>query len=280
MESKEVIARHNFDLQVQQLGNLNSQIPNVDDLKKVNEMTAIFKHKVTGAELNDTIITIQEHFEKYNELTIHLIKEFGTVYSAFNALDKEYIEAIMVSVEGAKIASDQAKKAGEEAAKALKEVQATLETQGLIIEKIKLFKNETEKKISYLKEITDIIAEQEHYSEIDILWDDTRNMMQSITNLEDSYNYQKNEIQKLISKIDIKIKEWDSLKHINDIDEMWDDVNNNKKELDIIQEMYQEQSALQEKENIKIEKIQFIMSIISFILLIGSYVLGIVGILQ
>ena len=55
-------------------------------------------HKVTGSELNNRLGTIQELLIYLNKTNNRTIKEFGQVYSALEALDKDYNQAILISI--------------------------------------------------------------------------------------------------------------------------------------------------------------------------------------
>lgn len=55
-------------------------------------------HKVTGGELNELTSQIQTHLISINNTQIKLIREFSQVYLALEALDKDYIQAILISI--------------------------------------------------------------------------------------------------------------------------------------------------------------------------------------
>ncbi|MBS0686175.1 hypothetical protein [Streptococcus suis] len=90
-------------------------------------------HVVTGDELNDLTSQIQKNFYNINNTLIKLIKEFGQVYSALEALDRDYIQAIILSI-----------KATEETSKGLQKTQEQIkkivENQRRTLEELKKFK--------------------------------------------------------------------------------------------------------------------------------------------
>ena len=55
-------------------------------------------HKVTGKEFNDRIIAIDQHLINLHTKTYENNKEFGEVYNALEALDKDYIAVILTSI--------------------------------------------------------------------------------------------------------------------------------------------------------------------------------------
>ena len=60
------------------------------------------EHGVTGKELNSLIEKLQKYFSNVYDRDQNLIKEFGEVYKALEALDKDYIQAILTSVSAIK----------------------------------------------------------------------------------------------------------------------------------------------------------------------------------
>lgn len=66
-------------------------------------------HNVTGRELNTLASQIQEYLIDFNTLNTKFIKEFGQVYNALEALDKDYIQAILIAIKAAEKANDEVK---------------------------------------------------------------------------------------------------------------------------------------------------------------------------
>ena len=56
------------------------------------------EHKVTGDEFNSRIIAINRHLTNLHTKTYENNKEFGEVYNALEALDKDYIAVILTSI--------------------------------------------------------------------------------------------------------------------------------------------------------------------------------------
>ena len=56
------------------------------------------EHKVTGDEFNSRIKAINQHLTNLHTKTYENNKEFGEVYNALEALDKDYIAVILTSI--------------------------------------------------------------------------------------------------------------------------------------------------------------------------------------
>ena len=101
------ISNHDFNAAKEQLKKFAEQ--DVKELKfdKVRTHEDIFglewaEHGVTGKELNSLIEKLQKYFSNVYDRDQNLIKEFGEVYKALEALDKDYIQAILTSVSAIK----------------------------------------------------------------------------------------------------------------------------------------------------------------------------------
>ena len=70
-----------------------------------------FDHRVTGTELNNFVKTLQEYLMSFNERDDEFVNEFRHVYEAFESLDRDYIQAILIAVKSAEKASQEAKDA-------------------------------------------------------------------------------------------------------------------------------------------------------------------------
>ena len=90
------------------------------------------EHKVTGDEFNSRIIAINRHLTNLHTKTYENNKEFGEVYNALEALDKDYIAVILTSIN-----------AIEEVSKHMREEIDTIkEVQKKILENFQKFKQE------------------------------------------------------------------------------------------------------------------------------------------
>jgi len=110
-----------------------------------------FDHKVTGEELNENLAEINKAFTGVNKAISKTIDEFKEIYTALDALDKEYIQRILVNLEmtkrasedalsagnAAKSASDDALKANEKSIKNQEDLKNQHEALKLVVEKLK-----------------------------------------------------------------------------------------------------------------------------------------------
>ncbi len=179
-------------------------------------------HKVTGKEMNNLVTKLQSCFAEINERDRKVIKEFGQVYETFEALDKGYIQGILIGVESAKHASEEAKAAQKDADDAIKALQKT---------------------ISKLKQFKDEINRHKHLKDVDEMWSDVHRIDGRIEEFSERIDAQEPQIEALSTKIDDAIggiqdhihelteykDNLEKLEHISDIDSLWTDVDSLKK---------------------------------------------------
>lgn len=240
-----VIKKHDFEDAKLAIKEFSEQTTTDLDLKRVSEKKGVGEwladailgggiktaHEVTGEELNALTVQMQAHLKSVNSTQIKLIKQFGQVYSALEALDKDYIQAILLSI-----------KATEETSKRIEETQAqnekTVEAQKKTLEVLKKFKQRLD---SYT-----------HLDDIDKIWNDCEkwhNEIASLSNsvseavstgkenakticavkqsledtdgkvalLSESLSEQIDRIESVISFMN----ELEAITHLKDIDEMW-----------------------------------------------------------
>lgn len=154
-------------------------------LSKVDTDTLyFFDHRVTGEELNRLTSQIQDYLIGFNNINNKIIREFSAIYNTFNALDNEYIKNIMHSI----------KKSNEAINKA---------NLGLI---------EAEKRIEDIKETNGRIEITQN--NIKVIQDKLQVAQQ---NIDKNVEIQKKVIEGL-SQFKTRI---DSYRHLEDIDNMW-----------------------------------------------------------
>ena len=203
-----VIQTHNFEKAKRQLKNFSMTKPEELALKKVDVDGGLFNwfdHKVTGQELNDLTNQIQGYLIKFNTLNTKFIKEFGEVYNALEALDKEYIQAILISIKAAE-------KANKEAKDAQKDINKTIEVQKQTIAVLKKFKDKLDK--------------YEHLENVDVVWNDTQKFAKelksvnaeiaSIKKTSDAHANTLVTLNRFVGKLS-------KYNHLGDIDQMWED---------------------------------------------------------
>ena len=131
-----VIKTHNFEDAKRRLKEVLEKKPEEFEigLVKLKEKFLFLEgdHKVTGKEFNDRIIDINQHLTNLHTKTYENNKEFGEVYNALEALDKDYIAVILTSIN-----------AIEEVSKHMREEIDTIkEVQKKILENFQKFKQE------------------------------------------------------------------------------------------------------------------------------------------
>ncbi|MFC0525897.1 hypothetical protein ACFFGV_20170 [Pontibacillus salicampi] len=116
-----------------------------------------FNYDVTGSDLNRLTESIQDKLIEQNKALVRTIQEFNTIYDTFSALDKEYIQGILISL-----------KAAEEAnSKALRGIKGVEENQ----DQIKQMINQQKQVIQVLKNFKDKIERIEHIEDVDEIFD-------------------------------------------------------------------------------------------------------------
>ena len=134
------ISQHDFDEAKEHLKEFAEQ--SRDDLyfDKVRTHEEFFgfgldfvEHGVTGKEFNTLVEQTQNYISKFYDNQQKLIEEFGQVYKALEALDKDYIQAILSSVAAIEITN---KKILKEQAR----IEKTIENQKATLLALKHFK--------------------------------------------------------------------------------------------------------------------------------------------
>ncbi|NIZ19515.1 hypothetical protein [Entomospira culicis] len=100
-----------FNDKMQQLKACAENVPSNISFRKVDTSAGplgLFKHKVTGEELNSLTRDVQDAFIEVNKRQIESVKNLELVYDTINTLDKEYITGIVGALNAAEEASNQA----------------------------------------------------------------------------------------------------------------------------------------------------------------------------
>lgn len=198
----EIIQAHNFEEAIRKIECFSNSIPEDLRLRKFEEKCGLFNlfdHNVTGEEMNDFIRDLQSLLIKSNENTRSLYAEFKEVYNAFDALDKEYIQAILLSIDASTNASSRALEAQEEIAK-------TIEALQLTVSSLKNFKGSVSEQLQALKSDTNILFENVGFLSESL--NTTSDELSRVTLLLDE---KEREIQKkvlIISQLEESIKEF------------------------------------------------------------------------
>ena len=143
------IKTHNIEISKNKLKNFSEETQTDFELDRVknNDDIDIFKwfdHGVTGKELNKLISQIQKYFFDINNTQIKIIKEFGEVYNTFESLDKEYIKATLLSIEGIKKTNEKLEENIHKINKSQNDIEKILDNQKSTLSAIIKFKNKIE----------------------------------------------------------------------------------------------------------------------------------------
>ena len=167
------ISNHDFNAAKEQLKKFAEQ--DVKELKfdKVRTHEDIFglewaEHGVTGKELNSLIEKLQKYFSNVYDRDQNLIKEFGEVYKALEALDKDYIQAILTSVSAIKKTNEKILIEQERIDKSIDKQTATLVALKQFKEKVsaQLSENDSIKLVTVIEQLESRVEEIEKSSSI------------------------------------------------------------------------------------------------------------------
>lgn len=175
-----VIKTHDFEQAkrgLKEFSQKNSDELNIDTVRTEGGFLGLGEHKVTGDELNSRLLTIQQHLIYLNTVNDQTIKEFGQVYSALEALDKDYIQAILISIKATETTSER--------------IQTTQE-------QIKKIVDDQKKTLEVLKKFKQKLDGYAHLEDIDKIWSDCQNWYNEITTLSNQLNQQQIELEETI----------------------------------------------------------------------------------
>lgn len=233
---KGIVRQHNFEIAKQKIKKFSESKIKYSELQRVEEDRLIFfDRNVTGAEVNRLTRQIQTNFHDLNTMQIKLVKEFGEVYNALEALDEDYIKAILSSL-----------KATEKTSEGLKKTQGQLkrvvDSQVKTIQELKRFKVKLDS-YGHLKDIDSLWSEQQVFrDEIEKLYsnieaneqalEEINEVKNSLNNLDNILNERGLESQQLSTKLDLMYQYIYSITHLNDVDPMWEKLEENIRKLE------------------------------------------------
>ena len=163
-----VIKTHDFELAKKGLKEFSQKKAdelNIGTVRTDGWFFGLGDHKVTGAELNERLSTIQQHLIDLNTTNNKTIKEFGQVYSALEALDRDYIQAILISIKATEKTSER--------------IQATQD-------QIKKIVNDQKKTLEVLKKFKQKLDGYAHLEDIDKIWIDCQKWYNETVTLSNS----------------------------------------------------------------------------------------------
>lgn len=164
-----------------------------------------FNYDVTGSDLNRLTESIQDKMIEQNKVLVRTIQEFSTIYDTFSALDKEYIQGILLSLKAAEEANAKALKGIEGVEINQNEIKQMINQQKQVIKVLQNFKEKIER-IEHLTDVDTIFAfystMQENVTAIEAkitaqeltvadLTDETKSLLSSQTDFQENLNHLK-----------------------------------------------------------------------------------------
>ena len=226
--ANEIIKPHKFEVAKNNIHSLSKTLPNVSLQKFETEggLFGWFNHKVTGDEINSFLVSpMQSILISQNSKIKELFNIADEVYKALESLDNEYIQAIIVAVKSAEIASEQAKTASTKAntasgqaldasrkamdastkaTEAQEDIKRTIEALQVTVRVLKEFKENATKELSSIHSLD---------NRVNSINSKVKNIEHNIGVIAKSTN----ELESIQSDL-IKVK------HIKDIDLIWEDL--------------------------------------------------------
>lgn len=196
------ISNHDFNTAKEQLKKFAEQ--DVKELKfdKVRTHEDIFglewaEHGVTGKELNSLIEKLQKYFSNVYDRDQNLIKEFGEVYKALEALDKDYIQAILTSVSAIKKTNEKILIEQERIDKSIDKQTATLVALKQFKEKVssQLSEIDSSKLVTLIEQLESRVEEIEKSSSI------MKDESSEISQLKNELDFVKSQVNILSNKL-------------------------------------------------------------------------------
>lgn len=249
------IQKHNFEKAKLMLKQFSEKEQADFSFKRVETDTffGLMDRDVTAREFNEGMAVVQRHFIEVNSTMNKVIREFGEVYNALDSLDRDYIQAILISI-------DSVKEVSKWLDNQQHEINQVIERQGKAVEVLQKFKKELSS-YSHLKDIDKIWGDcQKWYQEVALLSEAIKKALADsvkhatklkaiensindvnlrVETLDSELSQQKNrlqgleqnyqslqnnliDIQKMYQELDGYKKQLLSLKHLMEVDILWD----------------------------------------------------------
>jgi len=197
VNGKNVISPADFHRDKAELAKIRGGIPTNTNLPYFKENNWIFDANVKGKDMNGLVTSLQGKLTSIHNTELGLTNVVDAFISAFESLDKGYLQGICIAV-----------KAGQEADKqasdALDKIKATLEV-------LKQFKDE-------LKENT------QHLNDIDVMWSDVQDVLEKCRVIEKNLGNESSLIKNTSEKLQKLQNKINGVKHMFDADKVFSDV--------------------------------------------------------
>lgn len=208
-DSTAIVTKHNFEAAKGNIQRFSRSLPSNPSFQKVATDGGLFgwsDHKVTGEELNKFTDKVQSRFIALNSSLRDVVKEFNEVYNALDALDKDYIQAIIIAV-------TEAKDSGKKALEAQENIGKTIDALKITVENLK----DLRFRVSTI---------DEKFQALDTMYSRAEELYHS---LEDKFNPQEVQLvhdqlvqlRQNVDNLQLFISTLESLEHLSHIDESW-----------------------------------------------------------
>ena len=232
------IIRHNFEDKISEIKRLSNKVPSEVALNSFKTEGALFKHRVRGEEINDNLVRpLQQTLISLKSSVYDLFKLSSAVFEALNYLDKDYIDGILSSLQAATVASGQAKTASEKAetasSQALDASRKALDAQEKISQTIKALKLTVDKLQEFKKSIEKDVAKKVQ----------VKKLSDKVSLFQQQLEYSSKNAKRIQEKIDSLqqfIGSLELLSHLNDVDEIWVDVQEHKSDMSSVSQQISE----------------------------------------
>ena len=205
------IQTHDFEKaknQIQKFANARLNKIELEAIPTAGGFLGLGSHKATGEEVNERLVAILSYIVTLNNSNNDLIKEFGEVYNALEALDKDYIQAILLSIKASEMNSEAIKKQQEN-------LQCIVRTQSQLLRNLTEFKGKCEE-YGYLSQIDDFLAT--YKKKYKTSSDGSLNSVQS--QVADISNFISDKV-KVIDELSSYIDHLKLISHLEDVDMLW-----------------------------------------------------------
>lgn len=248
-KQQETLIQHNNKLATQQ-NKLNSHQDeidkNVDNMKKIVTTLKAFKEKLDGYKhLTDIdkiwsdCKTIRNEIHVVSDSIAALSKKTTNDIETANSKNKDLLEQV-----------------NKEILALQKEAKTYIEFFSDLSEKIDSTSNRLGEQISIIEEISDFVNQMNsiaHLNDVDSIWEDVTKANVSISNIENelqTVNDTIHQIQYHFDQIDEFIAVMNGYTHLKDIDSMWEDLSNSKREVaDLIKVVNNSNKVIQDHQS-------------------------------
>ena len=270
-----IIQNHDFNIyrnRIKELKEFSEKEESELQIQKVKTNDGIFgwnEHKVTGSEANQMIESINSNLIDLNEKNNKTIKEFGEVYDVLELLDKYYLSCIIGSIKALEKTNNdiqcqqkelnnhnnQIKLQQSKICNHQEEIDKILDGNKKYIAVLNAFKERIEN-IEHITEIGSMWDElnyvssqlSEHLNDIDEMWNLIDEAKEDILYINTALSERIEANQITITELTAYIEKLKNIEHLNELDSIWANVQNNTQNLIKLETTFDENKEALEQE--------------------------------